>query len=94
MLARGPLERKRAPAHLYEIFMPGSLTFENVPRFTEDRIRQLCSQALAAGSDREIHTIAADLRLALEEHIRRQQENLKVSVTIILLITSSNDKRK
>lgn len=40
-------------------------------RRLEDRIRELCAQAIAAGDSADLDTIVAQLRAALHEHTRR-----------------------
>ena len=40
-------------------------------RRLEDRVRELCSRAVLARSEDELHTILQDLRAALHEHRNR-----------------------
>jgi hypothetical protein len=65
-----------------------------MPRFTDDRIRRLCSQAIACKTQEEIEQVITELRQALQEHIRMARENLTIQATTIPLITSAKEKRK
>jgi hypothetical protein len=48
-----------------------------VPRFTEERIKRLCGEAVAAKSREDVERVLAELRAALEEHIRLAKDSLK-----------------
>jgi hypothetical protein len=50
-------------------------------RRLDDRIRELCQQAVATRRAGELHTILADLRSALGEHTRRVRKRF---VTLVL----------
>jgi hypothetical protein len=41
-----------------------------MPSGLEDRVRQLCAQAIAAKSDAELEIILPQLRAAIRDHIR------------------------
>jgi hypothetical protein len=65
-----------------------------MPRFTDDRIRWLCSQSIACKTQEEIEQVITELRQALQEHIRLARENLTIQATTVRLITSAKEKRK
>jgi hypothetical protein len=48
-----------------------------MPRFTEERIRRLCGEAITATSRDDAERVLTDLRAALEEHIRLAKDSLK-----------------
>lgn len=48
-----------------------------MPRFTENRIQQLCTQALAVRNSEEVELVVGQLRAALEEHIRLAKGSLE-----------------
>ena len=48
-----------------------------MPRFTEERIRRLCGEAIAAKTNEDVERVLKELRGALEEHIRLAGESLK-----------------
>jgi hypothetical protein len=72
----------------------GFATLVVVPRFTDDRVRQLCSQAIACKTQADIEKVIKELRDALGEHIRLARENLKIQATTIRLITSAKQHGK
>jgi len=50
----------------------------------EDRIRNLCSQAVAADDPQELNRILGELKLALREHTER----LRVMVSLYPILTT------
>jgi hypothetical protein len=51
-----------------------------VPRYAEVRIRNLCTEALAAKTPDDVKWIVMELRIALEEHIQLAKDSLKGQV--------------
>jgi hypothetical protein len=47
-----------------------------VPRYTEVRIRNPCTEALAAKTPDDIEGIVTELRASLEEHVRLAKDSL------------------
>ena len=54
-----------------------------MPAYTEARIRELVSAALAASTKADIDKILPDLRTALREHIRLAKESLEAQVVAL-----------
>ena len=54
-----------------------------MPAYTEARIRELVSAALAASSEEDIDKILPELRTALREHIRLAKESLEAQVVVL-----------
>ena len=54
-----------------------------MPAYTEERIRQLCAEALAAKSQTDVDRIVPQLRAALEEHVKLAKESLKSQMSTI-----------
>jgi hypothetical protein len=48
-----------------------------VPSPSDDRIQQLCKEAVDAKTPTELDRVIPELRAALEEHIRRAKKRLK-----------------
>jgi len=57
-----------SPTHPDEIIILKGVTI--MPSGLEDRIRQLCAQAIAAKSEAELQFISPQLREAIRDHIR------------------------
>jgi hypothetical protein len=52
-----------------------------VPRYTEVRIRDLCTEALAAKNPDDFERTITELRAALEEHIHLAKDSLEVQIS-------------
>lgn len=63
---------------IYGISRPGELCEDSctMSRPTEARIHALCWDAIAATEERDVERIIAELREALQEHIKHAQINL------------------
>jgi hypothetical protein len=57
-----------------------------VPRYTEGRIRDLCTKALAAKTPDDVERIVTELRSALEEHILLAKDSLEEQVNNFALL--------
>jgi hypothetical protein len=57
-----------------------------VPRYTEVRIRNLCTEALAAKTPDDVKRIVMELRIALEEHIHLAKDSLEGQVNNFALL--------
>jgi hypothetical protein len=57
-----------------------------VPRYTENRIKQLCSEVVAARTEAETESLITQLRAALDEHISLAKRSLEVQVSTISLL--------
>ncbi len=57
-----------------------------MPAYTEARIKQLCLEALAAETVADIDRVLAELRAALDEHIRLAKDSLETYARNIALI--------
>lgn len=66
----------------------------NVPRHTEDRIRDLCFRAVAAKTPADIDCVLSDLRVALEEHIRLAKVSLGGQVATLATLEQKSEKPK
>jgi hypothetical protein len=60
----------------------------NVPQYTEIRIQQLCTQAIAVKTSEEVERVIAELRSALELHIRLAKESLETQASTISALSS------
>jgi hypothetical protein len=60
----------------------------NVPQYTETRIQQLCTQAIAVKTSEEVERVIAELRSALELHIRLAKESLETQASTISALSS------
>jgi len=49
----------------------------SMPRFTQGRIQDLCTQALTVRTSEDIQHVVKELRAALEEHIRLAKNSLE-----------------
>ena len=67
-----------------------------MPADTEVRVQRLCKEILAAKTKAEVERILPGLRAALEEHIRRAKDSLKLQANTIALLDelASRDSRK
>jgi len=54
-----------------------------VPADTEVRVQRLCKEILAATTKAEVERIFPELHAALEEHIRRAKDSLKLQANTI-----------
>jgi hypothetical protein len=57
-----------------------------VPRYTEARIRTLCTEALIAKTPDDIERIVTELRTALEEHIPLAKDSFEGQVNNFALL--------
>jgi hypothetical protein len=57
-----------------------------VPQHTDERVRQLCREVLAATTEAEVERILLKLRAALEEHIRLAKDSLELQASTIALL--------
>jgi hypothetical protein len=55
-------------------------THYRVPRYTEVRIRDLCTEALAAKTPGDFERTITELRAALEEHIHLAKDSLEAQI--------------
>jgi hypothetical protein len=62
---------------------------KKVTAHTEARLRQICTDLVAAQTDREIDQILPELQLVLEEHIRVAKESLESQAKIISTLDAS-----
>ena len=58
-----------------------SRTHYRVPRYTEVRIRDLCTEALAAKTPDDFERTITELRAALEEHIHLAKDSLEAQIS-------------
>ena len=63
-----------------------------MPRYTEQRIRDLCAEALASTNDADGQRVLNELRTALQEHIRLAKESLACQVTAVSWSRPENTK--
>ncbi len=70
-----------------------SISYSPVPQFTEGRIQQLCSQAIAVKNSEEIESVVGELRSALEQHIRLAKESLESQASAITALEAKNSSR-
>jgi hypothetical protein len=63
-----------------------------VPQFTEGRIKQLCSAAIAIKTEEDVDRVMEQLREALEEHIRLAKKSLTIQAGIIFVLDSATKK--
>jgi len=54
-----------------------------MPAYTEERIRQLCAEAVAATSQSDVERIFPELRAALEEHVKLAKQSLQSQMSTI-----------
>jgi len=52
---------------------------------SEERIRALCSKAVAADDHHEVEPLVAELRIALHEHIEQIRQRVKFFPVAVLL---------
>jgi hypothetical protein len=64
-----------------------------MPRFTEERIKRLCSEAVSAEGREDFDRVIAELRSALEEHIRLARESLQSRAGVLPALNSKKEKR-
>ena len=65
-----------------------------MPRFTESRIQQLCSQALAVRTSEDVEDVVTELRSALEEHIRLAKDSLENQVATLATLSAKAGERR
>ena len=53
---------------------------------TEHRIRQLCTEAIAAEAEASVNHVIPELRAALQEHIRLAKESLEAQATAVSVL--------
>ena len=58
-----------------------------MPRYTEVRIRNLCTEALAAKTPDDIERIVTELRAALEEHVRLAKDSIEGQLNKFALLS-------
>jgi hypothetical protein len=63
-----------------------------MPRFTEERIRRLCGEAVSTENNDEFDRVIAELRSALEEHIRLARESLQSRAGVLSTKNSRKEK--
>jgi hypothetical protein len=59
---------------------------EVMPRFTEDRIQQLCSTALVVRNSDDVERVVSELRAALGQHIQMAKESLENQVATLSVL--------
>jgi hypothetical protein len=57
-----------------------------MPRFTENRIKQLCKEAVAARTKEDVERVIRQLRAALDEHISLAKSSLEAQATTLPLL--------
>jgi hypothetical protein len=70
-----------------------SISYVAVPHYTEARIEQLCTQAIAVRDPEDIQNVILELRSALELHIRLAKESLETQASTISALNSKTDDR-
>lgn len=65
----------------------------SVPQYTEARIQQLCTQAIAVRDPAAIESVIVELRSALELHIRLAKESLETQVSTISALNSKTGEK-
>jgi hypothetical protein len=75
--------------NLYALFD----TIPTVPRFTEERIKRLCGEAITAKTQEDLDCVIKELRTALEEHIRLAKESLECSAIALPSLNSGKRRR-
>jgi len=63
-----------------------------VPAYTEARIQQLCTEALAVKSQTDVDRVIPELRAALEEHISLAKDSLGLQASVIALLNGLASK--
>ena len=61
-----------------------------MPALTAARIRQLCIEIVAAKTEEKVNHLTAELRVALEEHIRWAKDSLTTQATALSLLDAEN----
>jgi len=59
-----------------------------VPQYTEARIDQLCTEAIAVRDPNEIASVVSELRSALELHIQLAKESLETQASTISALSA------
>jgi hypothetical protein len=65
-----------------------------MPRFTEGRIQQLCTEALAVRTSEEVERVVHELRSALEEHIRLAKDSLENQAATLSTLSAKAGERR
>jgi hypothetical protein len=63
-----------------------------VPAYTEARIQQLCTEALAVKNQADVDRVIPELRAALEEHISLAKNSLGAQASTIAALNGLADK--
>jgi hypothetical protein len=85
---KGPLS-----VSLYFRFSEVFDIIQKMPHHTEERIISLCTDAIAAKSEEDIERILAELRTALQEHIRLAKDSLSGQRDGIAALAALSNKR-
>jgi F0F1-type ATP synthase membrane subunit b/b' len=64
---------------------------QNVPRFTEAKIQQLCTEAITVRTSEDVERVIGELREALELHIRLARESLEAQVSALTVLDSHSN---
>jgi hypothetical protein len=65
-----------------------SISYIDVPQYTEARIQQLCTQAIAVRDPEDVRSVILELQSALELHIRLAKESLETQASTISALNS------
>jgi hypothetical protein len=65
-----------------------------VPRYTEQRIQQLCKEAVEAKTPAKLEQVIPELRAALEEHTRLAKESLRLQRNTIAARDAASKTKK
>ena len=64
-----------------------------MPAHTDAKIHQLCTEALAAGTEADVERIIPELRAALHEHVKLAKTSLEGQVSAIAALDTSQSAR-
>ena len=64
-----------------------------MPRFTEHRIKELCKEAVAVRTTKDVDEVLVQLRAALEEHINLARFSLHAQASALPLLESLRKKK-
>jgi hypothetical protein len=60
----------------------------------EERLQELCTQAIEAKTSADVERISSEFRIALEEHISAARESLTAQASTIFLLDSVTGVRE
>lgn len=63
-----------------------------MPAYTEARIQQLCTEALAVQSQADVDRVIPELKAALEEHISLAKDSLGLQASTIAALNGLANK--